>query len=250
MTRAARWFNARRGIALRSAGLAGAALILTTSLPSGQLDTGRAVTASTVTAAAGTGVGALTPAAATPVRLPPPQRADRATRPAAATTAVTAKPVKRTTTAAAATSRPARKTTTAKPAVQKKTTPAKSARTTTVQAPAGDAGRAETAVRFALAQVGKTYVWGSAGPGSYDCSGLVMAAFAKVGVKLAHQSGSIAGAGHAVSRAQLQRGDVIIYNGHVAIALGGGMMVHAANPRSGILVAKIYGSPIGYRRLT
>lgn len=114
--------------------------------------------------------------------------------------------------------------------------------------PAAASSRVETVVRFALAQVGKPYRWGAAGPGAYDCSGLTMAAFARVGIRLAHQSGAQASAGRSVSRSQVQRGDLIVYSGHVAIALGGGKMVHAANPRTGIAVANIYGSP-SFRRL-
>lgn len=241
---------------MRTAGLTAAALALTASLP--PLPPVHADTARTAAAAvhAELGLSALAPAARPPLRLPPPPRVRHITRTAAAAAAAAAGTAVRKTTAA--TSGTVKKTTTAhtKPAVLKKPAAkpgAKSAKpgakpASAVQA-AGGIGRAETAVRFALAQVGKPYVWGAAGPGSYDCSGLVMAAFAKIGVKLAHQSGSIAGSGRSVSRSQLQRGDVILYSGHVAIALGGGMMVHAANPRTGIVVAKIYGSPIGYRRM-
>lgn len=139
-----------------------------------------------------------------------------------------------------------------KPVVKKKTTvkPAvkKPASTVSAAAPASSS-RVNTVVGFALAQVGKPYKWGAAGPGAYDCSGLTMAAYGKVGIRLPHQSGGQASAGRAVSRSQLQRGDLIVYSGHVAIALGGGKMVHAANPRTGIVVATIYGSPTGYRRL-
>lgn len=150
-------------------------------------------------------------------------------------------------------------TTTVKPVVKKKIAPKtvqKPKPVTVVKTPAvtpvtpvASSSRVATVVNFALAQVGKRYVWGAAGPGSYDCSGLTMAAYAKAGIRLPHQSGGQAHAGRAVSRASLQRGDLIVYSGHVAIALGGGKMVHAANPRTGIVVANIYGSPIGYRRL-
>lgn len=102
-------------------------------------------------------------------------------------------------------------------------------------------------VAFALAQVGKRYVWATAGPSTFDCSGLVMAAFARVGVALPHQSGGIAGRGRFIPRDQWAPGDVLIYPGHVAIYLGAGRMVHAANPRRGVLVAAVYGSPTARR---
>ena len=45
------------------------------------------------------------------------------------------------------------------------------------------------ALKFALSQIGKPYVWGAAGPNSFDCSGLVMWAYARVGISLAHFTG-------------------------------------------------------------
>ncbi len=48
--------------------------------------------------------------------------------------------------------------------------------------------QARKAVRFALAQVGKPYVWGAAGPGSFDCSGLTMSAWQQGGVSLPHSA--------------------------------------------------------------
>ena len=55
--------------------------------------------------------------------------------------------------------------------------------------PAGDiSGQVRTAVKFALAQVGKPYVWGQAGPSSYDCSGLTMAAYHAAGINLPHSA--------------------------------------------------------------
>src|SRR3954452_5933507 len=56
----------------------------------------------------------------------------------------------------------------------------------TASAPAS--GRAAAAVQFAMAQVGKAYVFGAAGPSAYDCSGLTMAAWAHAGVSLPHSS--------------------------------------------------------------
>jgi cell wall-associated NlpC family hydrolase len=260
MTRVATWFNARRRIAFRSTGLAVAAIAFTAGLPAAATSVATATAAGPANDPLATipAVALLAPAADTTIRLPPP-RADRADRPVipAATAAAVTKPKKPGSTSKPATTKKTTKKSTSRPATRqhRKTTavtkPAvrKPAAKTTSTVTVSGSGKAETAVRFALAQVGKPYVWGAAGPGSYDCSGLVAAAFARVGVRLPHQSGQIGGYGRSVSRAQLQRGDVILYGGHVAIALGGGMMVHAANPRTGITVAKIYGSPIGYRRM-
>ncbi|MFI5915263.1 C40 family peptidase [Dactylosporangium sp. NPDC051541] len=110
--------------------------------------------------------------------------------------------------------------------------------TTTVKPPSGAAG---TVVSFAMAQVGKPYVYAASGPNAYDCSGLVAAAYAKVGIKLPHQSEQIAARGRQVPAGQWMPGDVIHTSGHVAIYIGGGKMVEAANPSAGIRVAPVRG---------
>lgn len=103
------------------------------------------------------------------------------------------------------------------------------------------ASRVEVAVQYALAQVGKRYVWGTKGPRTYDCSGLTMAAFARIGIKLPHYSGAQLNYGQRVARSQLKRGDIVWpHGGHVGIYLGNGKMVHAANPGDGIIVSSVY----------
>ncbi|GAA0717128.1 C40 family peptidase [Dactylosporangium roseum] len=102
-------------------------------------------------------------------------------------------------------------------------------------------GRAAVVISYALAQVGKPYKWGSAGPGAYDCSGLVMASYAKAGIKLPHQSGQIPRRGRKVHAGQWQPGDVIAFPGHVALYLGGNRMVEAANKKSGVRIAPTRG---------
>jgi cell wall-associated NlpC family hydrolase len=89
---------------------------------------------------------------------------------------------------------------------------------------------ARRAVQFALNQVGKPYVFGAAGPGVYDCSGLTMAAWRAGGVSLPHSAAEQYNYGHHVSRADLQPGDLIFFYqpiGHVTIYIGDGMMVSA-----------------------
>ncbi|GAA2383742.1 C40 family peptidase [Dactylosporangium salmoneum] len=118
------------------------------------------------------------------------------------------------------------------------TTASKSSSTAGITPPSGAAG---TVVSFALAQVGKRYVYATAGPNTYDCSGLVMAAYAKVGIKLPHQSEQIAARGRQVPSGQWMPGDVIHMPGHVAIYIGNGKMVEAANPSAGVRVAPVRG---------
>lgn len=90
---------------------------------------------------------------------------------------------------------------------------------------------AQKAVHFALAQVGKPYVWAAAGPSSYDCSGLTMAAWATAGVRLPHSSELQFTLGRAVAVNQAQPGDLIFLYGpppsHVTIYIGSGLMVSA-----------------------
>jgi cell wall-associated NlpC family hydrolase len=91
-------------------------------------------------------------------------------------------------------------------------------------------------VAIALSQLNTPYVWGGGSPGGFDCSGLVMWAYAQVGVSLPHSSYAQYGYGVAVSRDQLQPGDLVFFDGlgHVGIYIGGGQFVHA--PHTGDVV--------------
>lgn len=108
-------------------------------------------------------------------------------------------------------------------------------RVPTSSAPAS--GRAAAAVSYALAQVGDAYVYGAAGPTAFDCSGLTMMAWGSAGVSLPHSSGAQMGYGTPVSISALQPGDLVFYYSpvsHVAMYIGNGMIVHAANPSVGV----------------
>ena len=92
-----------------------------------------------------------------------------------------------------------------------------------------------------MAQVGKGYSFGSTGPDRYDCSGLVVAAYRLLGLRLPRSTGGLASQGRAVSRAELQPGDLVFpSSGHVGIYIGGGRMVHASTERDGVKVSSIY----------
>ena len=111
------------------------------------------------------------------------------------------------------------------------------------------------AVSFALAQVGKPYVYGAAGPDSYDCSGLTMAAYHAAGISLPHSAADQYNYGHHVSFSQLQPGDLLFFYspiGHVTMYVGDGMMVSA--PETGedvkVMPANSFGSDfVGATRL-
>ena len=109
----------------------------------------------------------------------------------------------------------------------------------------GGSERAQQAVSYALAQVGKGYVMGTAGPSTFDCSGLMYAAYKQVGISLPRTSQTQFSAGTSVSKGDLQPGDLVFYNGgitHVGMYIGNGQIVHAANPRAGVVTAKLFNS--------
>ncbi|WP_448641480.1 C40 family peptidase [Geodermatophilus sp. URMC 63] len=119
----------------------------------------------------------------------------------------------------------------------------------------GGSGAAATVVATAMAQRGKPYVWAAAGPGSFDCSGLTQYAFRAAGISLPHSSGMQSRMGTAVSRADLQPGDLVFFYSpvsHVGIYVGNGQMVHAPTSGDVVKVASIdaMGGYAGARRLT
>jgi peptidoglycan DL-endopeptidase CwlO len=108
-------------------------------------------------------------------------------------------------------------------------------------------GPGVVAAKFACSQISKPYVWGADGPGSYDCSGLTMAAWAKAGVGLPHNAYQQSRRVTSVSRSQLRVGDLVFYYGdvhHVAIYVGGGWVVHAPNSGDVVRMRKIDIGPI------
>lgn len=103
------------------------------------------------------------------------------------------------------------------------------------------APRIEVVIRYALAQQGDPYRWASAGPNSFDCSGLVLRSFKQIGIKLPHFTGAMIRYGKRVSYSNLKRGDIIFpSSGHVGIYLGNGKMVHASSGKGKVVVAKVY----------
>jgi len=86
------------------------------------------------------------------------------------------------------------------------------------------------ALRWALSVRGDPYVWGAAGPDAFDCSGLVMWAYAKIGISLPHFTGEQWTMGIHVGRNQLQPGDLVFFYpdiGHVGLYIGNDLMVDA-----------------------
>jgi cell wall-associated NlpC family hydrolase len=99
--------------------------------------------------------------------------------------------------------------------------------------------QAGKAVAFAYAQLGKPYQWGATGPGAYDCSGLVQAAWAAAGVSIPRTTYDQWASLPHVSSSALEPGDLLFFDGigHVSMYVGGGYMIDA--PRTGLTVEKV-----------
>lgn len=117
-----------------------------------------------------------------------------------------------------------------------------------------DSGNAPSSVvDIALAQVGKGYVFATAGPNTFDCSGLVTYSYGQMGISITHSSQAqyniVAGKGHLVySTSYLSPGDLVFWGHggsgsaiyHVGIYIGGGQYVHASSPGVGVVVSTLY----------
>ena len=106
-------------------------------------------------------------------------------------------------------------------------------------------------VSYACQFIGNPYVWGGTSlTKGADCSGFTQAVFAHFGYSLPRTSGEQRSAGYAVSYSEAQPGDLICYEGHVAIYMGGGSIVHAANESIGITTGSAtYRSILSVRRI-
>ncbi|MFT8637200.1 MAG: C40 family peptidase [Pseudoclavibacter sp.] len=124
-------------------------------------------------------------------------------------------------------------------------------------APAGNGGgsstgsssqaRAAQLIAYGMQYLGRPYVWGTAGPLTFDCSGYTQFVYGHVGVGLVHSSDSQRYAGR--PSGSPQAGDLIWWPGHVAIYIGGGMTIQAVEPgvgtaRVSVSYVHIAGGPV------
>ena len=102
-------------------------------------------------------------------------------------------------------------------------------------------GNARAALNYAYAQLGKWYHYGSAGPDTFDCSGLTMMSWRKGGVSLPHNAAAQYNATRHVSRANLQPGDLVFFQGlgHVGMFVSGDQMIEAAHTGTKIRISSI-----------
>ncbi len=121
----------------------------------------------------------------------------------------------------------------------KKETTTQSTTSTTAQT----SGKGATVVATAKNYIGSKYVYGATGPNSFDCSGFTQYVFKLHGVSLNRTAAAQYSNGVAVDRANLQPGDLVMFGksgiNHVGIYIGGGQIVHAANPSRGVTIDTI-----------
>jgi cell wall-associated NlpC family hydrolase len=113
-----------------------------------------------------------------------------------------------------------------------------------------DAGGKAAAKACSL--IGKPYIWAAAGPRGYDCSGLTLVAWASAGVSLRHHTQWQWQNAKAVSRGELQPGDLVFHYSdlhHMGMYVGNNTIVHAPHTGDYVRMASLDIGPIaGYRR--
>lgn len=113
--------------------------------------------------------------------------------------------------------------------------------------PSSDTSIGQRAVSIAYSLLGKPYRWGAAGPGAFDCSGLTMYVYARLGIYLPHSSAAQYYSGKRVSYNELAPGDLVFFArrsgriSHVGIYIGGGMMIHAPQTGDVVKIAPLSG---------
>lgn len=116
---------------------------------------------------------------------------------------------------------------------------------------------ADAIVAYAKTFQGYPYVYGTNGPSSFDCSGFVQYVYKHFGYSLSRSSKTQANDGVAVSKSNLQPGDILIFKntakteiGHVGIYIGNGQFIHASNPKTGVTISSLSSASYQQRYVT
>ena len=128
----------------------------------------------------------------------------------------------------------------------------------TTSSSSNSTGTGSSVVETAMSYIGCKYVYGGSTPSGFDCSGFTSYIYKQYGVSLNRTAAGQYSNGTAVSRSELQPGDLVMFGtsgiSHVGIYIGGGMIVHAANPSRGVTTDTInsgyyYNNYVGARRV-
>ena len=122
----------------------------------------------------------------------------------------------------------------------------------TAKQSASGASKGQQVVNYAMQFLGNPYVWGGSSlTNGTDCSGFTMSVYAHFGVSLPHYDAAQRSCGTSVGSLSAARpGDLVCYDGHVGIYIGGGQIVNASNPRTGITVTNAtYRQILAIRRI-
>lgn len=114
---------------------------------------------------------------------------------------------------------------------------------------------ADKLIAVGKSKLGSPYVFGSSGPNSFDCSGFTSYVFAQAGISLPRVASSQAYDGKRVSKANLQKGDLVFFNtfggiSHVGIYIGSGNFIHASSYNSGVTISNLNDGYYGPRYVT
>lgn len=124
---------------------------------------------------------------------------------------------------------------------------AKKQETTQTETSKTSSNSGESVVSYAKQFIGTKYTYGGTSPSTgFDCSGFTSYVYRHFGVSLPRTSGGQSGVGTAVTKANLQVGDLVIYSGHVAIYLGGGNVIHSPRPGKSVCIVPLNQAASGF----